>query len=203
VDYGNLESIVLIASKYDLDPERLVEALCDASENLTAHCGSLKISCRDINNGFATFLITMGEKVVWQFPVSLKGIQTQDVKDYITKLSIPKRSSKLSEKDPKIAELRCGMKGINVKGKIVEIPPAKRVYTRWGTEAHVSNVTVWDENEAIKLSLWNAQIDAVNLGDQIEIKNCFVSRFAGELQLRLGRKGTVSIINPSQQDKLL
>ena len=87
------------------------------------------------------------------------------------------------------------MKGVDVTVKIIEVPPIKPVFTRWGSECYVSNVKIADETGSIRLSLWNEQVDKVRVGDEIELKNCYVSRFAGQLQLRLRRKSIMSIIN--------
>ncbi|MFH0897437.1 MAG: hypothetical protein V1850_05255 [Candidatus Bathyarchaeota archaeon] len=74
--------------------------------------------------------------------------------------------------------------------------------TRWGSEAFVSSVKMVDETGSIRLSLWNNQIKMVNVGDEVEIKNCNVARFADYPQLRLGRKSTMSVINQIQTDQL-
>ena len=87
------------------------------------------------------------------------------------------------------------MEKIEIKAKITEIPPALHVHTRFGTTASVSNIKIADETGSIRLSLWNNQIDKVHVGDEIELKNCYVFRYRGEPQLRIGRKGTLSIIN--------
>ncbi len=87
------------------------------------------------------------------------------------------------------------MKGIDVTATIVEVPPIKPVITRWGSECYVSNVMIADETGSIRLSLWNQQVDRVRVGDEVELKNCYVSRFAGQLQLRLKRKSIISVIN--------
>jgi len=99
---------------------------------------------------------------------------------------------KIDQKPNKIDELRYGMRDVDLKAKIVKIPPAKRVLTRFGNWAYVSNVTIADEDGSIRLSLWNNQINKIHVGDEVELKACHVSRFGGELQLRLGRKGTIS-----------
>ena len=202
-DIANFESMVLIASKHDIDPKVLVESFFESWENGTSKCGKLKISCRDVNNGTAIFMITKDDDVVWQFPVSLHSIRNADARKYIENIPMPdKVKKKTYEKDQTIGKLRFGMKGITVNAKIVEIPATRRVFTRWGTEARVSNVKLSDETDSIRLSLWNNQIDVVHMGDEVEIKNCSVTRFAGELQLRLGRKGSLSIINQTQEEEL-
>jgi replication factor A1 len=95
------------------------------------------------------------------------------------------------------------MKGINVTAKIIEIPPTRTVNTRFGTLANVSNMMIADDTGSVRLSLWNNQIDKVHKGDEVEVSTCKVGRFRGELQLRLGRKGTISTINPPQQEELI
>ena len=62
------------------------------------------------------------------------------------------------------------------------------------TAHRVTNAWIADETGKIKLCLWNEQVDFVNVGDTVQIKNASVSTFKGERQLRLGKTGTVSIL---------
>jgi len=55
-------------------------------------------------------------------------------------------------------------------------------------------VTIADETGSMRLSLWNDQIDKVHVGDEVELKNSYILRYRGEPQLRLGRRGTLSVI---------
>jgi replication factor A1 len=57
--------------------------------------------------------------------------------------------------------------------------------------AKVTNIKIADDSGSIRLNLWNQQIDDLNVGDKIAIENSYVARYAGELQLRLGRTGTI------------
>lgn len=192
-----LKSIFLIARKYDLNPNLLVEAFVEAWRNKISHYQSLMISCREVNQGFVTFLITKEKKVVSQFPIELEIIRNPDfLKTHIQNIPISNYAKgKVVQKHRKIEELRFGMRGVDIKAKIIEKTPRKLVITRLGTEAYVSNVRIDDETGTIKLSLWNNQIDMVHIGDEVEINNCYVSSFLGESQLRIGRKGVISIIN--------
>ena len=203
-DYDNLESMVLIACKHDLEPKQLIDAFFEALQNDVSHIGSLKITCRNVNQDSATFLITKEEKVVWQFPVKLEIITNPRLRDSIKEITIPK-SLKVDEKgrNRKIGELSFGMKGVNVIAKIVEVPPARNVMTRFGTFATVSNVMVADETGSVRLGLWNDKIERFHKGDEVELSTCKVSRFRGALQLSLGRKGTISTINQPQQEELI
>ena len=187
-NYNLEEYIALIAWKYDLDPKLLLDAFVEAWSNETSQCGSLKITCREVTQDSATFLITKEEKVVSQFPVKLEILRNpvyfknsiQDI--LISKYEKRKIPQKLRKIDQKIGELRYRMKGINVKAKIIEITPRKLVHTRFGTQAYVSNVRIADETGSIRLSLWNQQIGKVHVGDEVELKTCNVARFRGELQ---------------------
>ena len=196
--------MVLIASKHDLDPKQLIDAFFEALQNDVSHIGSLEITCRNVNQESAVFLVTKEEKVVWQFPVNLEIITNTFIRDSIKEITIPKKMKiNQSGRNLNIDQLRFGMKKINIRAKIVEIPPTKQVTTRWGSQAWVSNVKIADETGSIRLGLWNNQIKMVNLGDRIEIKNCTVYRFADNPQLKLSRKGTISMINQLQQEEFV
>ena len=194
--YAHLKSIVTIARKHDVDAQQLVDAFVEAWENTTSTCGGLTISHRGTSRDSATFLITKEEKVIWQFPVNLENVRNPDVlKKYIQDMPAPQPTeAERYEKKQLIEDLRFGMKGIDVTAKIIEIQPTKPVITRWGSESYVTNVMISDDTGSIRLSLWNKQIDKVKVGDEVELTNCYVSRFAGQPQLRLQRKSTMSVI---------
>ena len=97
------------------------------------------------------------------------------------------------------------MKKVDLKAKIIEIPPAIKVMTRFGHSAKVTNIKIADDTGSIRLSLWNNQMDDLYVGDNVEIENSYVARYRGELQLRLGRKGTINnenmLITPTLSNK--
>jgi replication factor A1 len=96
-----------------------------------------------------------------------------------------------------IRDLRTGMNHVNLKAKVLEIPRAKLVFTRFGNYVSVANALIADDTGTIKLCLWNEQIDSVALGDTIQIENARTSMFRGEKQLSIGKKGTLSSIEDS------
>ena len=202
--YDYVKSIILLARKHDLDPKLLADAFFEAWKNMISHCGCLEISCRAVNHDSATFLIMKEENVVWQSSIRLESIRSSNIKDYLELIPLPANAKKKNYlKDQKISDLRSGMKGINVTAKIIEVPPTRTVNTRFGTLANVSNVMIADETGSVRLTLWNNQIERVHKGDEVELSTCKVSRFRGELQLGLGRKGIISTINPPQQEELI
>ena len=195
-----LHSMVKIASKHDLQPEQLVDALNEALRFNYSQCGSLNISCRAVNQDAATFLITRAEKVIWQASVNLETITDPYVKDSIKKIPMPEKKIEKLNGKLKIGELRFGMKRINVTAEIVEILPTRLVKTRWGMEALVSNAKIADETGSIDLPLWNNQIKMFHVGDQVDITNCNVTRFLDKPQLKIARKGAISAITRKKEE---
>jgi replication factor A1 len=74
----------------------------------------------------------------------------------------------------------------------LEVAEPKHVVTRYGNNASVVKVLIGDETGTIKLCLWNGQIDAVSVGDIVQIENAQASVFRGERFLSLGKKGTLN-----------
>jgi replication factor A1 len=93
-----------------------------------------------------------------------------------------------------IKELNDGMKRVNVEAKVVEKGDAREVRSRFKDETYrIVDAVVADESGSIKLTLWNEQIDQVNVGDNIKIDNGYVTSFKGELQLNVGKFGKLTI----------
>ena len=93
----------------------------------------------------------------------------------------------------KINEIKRGMSGISVEGKIADISEPRRVNTRYGPRS-VADATLEDETGSIKLSLWEERINAVNIGDKVRISNAYVTEFRNQLQLNIPRSGKLEII---------
>ena len=94
----------------------------------------------------------------------------------------------------KISELRPGMKGVSLIGKIQEVSVPRDVVTRFGGMSRVADAVLADESGIVKMSLWNEQIDQVKAGDSIQIENGYVTSFRGEKQLNVGRYGKLSVL---------
>lgn len=192
--------IAVMARKHHLDPNRLVDALVEAWKDKRSRCGSLDITCRGIDEDSATLLLTKDETVISQLRMKLKkllrpSLLKRNIKRIkLSNYPVKKIIGEDGKKDMTIGVLKAGMRRIDIKGRIIDIPPVKEVITRFGTRAHVTNVLIADKTARIKLTLWNDKIKKVHVGDLIEVKNGYVAKFAGETQLRIGRKGAFSII---------
>lgn len=94
----------------------------------------------------------------------------------------------------KIKELHDGMKRVSIEAKITEKSDPREVVSRFKDQTYkVATATIADETGTIKLTLWNDQIDMVKVNDVIKIENGYVTSFRGEIQLNVGKYGTMTI----------
>ncbi|MBC7091006.1 MAG: DNA-binding protein [Nitrososphaeria archaeon] len=93
-----------------------------------------------------------------------------------------------------ISQLRDNMRRVQVVGKIVEKPEVREVTLRTGQKARVADLTLEDETGSIKLTLWDEQIDMVEVGDMVRIENGYVNSYKGEIRLNVGRFGKLEVI---------
>jgi replication factor A1 len=93
-----------------------------------------------------------------------------------------------------IKELQDGMKRVSVEAKVVEKGDPREVKSRFKDETYrIVDAVVADESGSVKLTLWNEQIDQVNIGDNIKIENGYVTSFKSEIQLNVGKFGKLTI----------
>lgn len=93
-----------------------------------------------------------------------------------------------------IKDLRNGMKRVDVEAKVVEKGNPREVTSRYKDETYkVADAVVADETGSIKLTLWNEQIDQVNVNNTIKVENGYVTSFKGEIQLNVGKFGKMTV----------
>jgi replication factor A1 len=93
-----------------------------------------------------------------------------------------------------IRDLRNGMRRVTVEAKVVEKGEPRQVRSRYKDETYtVADAKIEDETGSIKLTLWNEQIDQVNVDNKIKIENGYVTSFKGEIQLNVGKFGTLTV----------
>lgn len=99
--------------------------------------------------------------------------------------------------DLNISQLRDNMRKVEVSGKIVEKSEPREVTLRTGQKARVADLTLEDETGKVKLTLWDEQIDKVEVNDVVRIENGYVNSFRGEIRLNVGRFGKIEVL-PSE-----
>jgi replication factor A1 len=86
------------------------------------------------------------------------------------------------------------MKRVSVEAKVVEKGDVREVKSKFKDETYrIADAVVADETGSIKLTLWNDQIEQVNVGDNVKIENGYVTSFKGEVQLNVGKFGKMTI----------
>ncbi|MEK6887168.1 MAG: SOSS complex subunit B family protein [Nanoarchaeota archaeon] len=72
---------------------------------------------------------------------------------------------------------------------------ASRTFDKFGKQGRVCNAKIKDgSGVTITLTLWNDEVDLVNIGDKIKITNGYVGEWQGELQLSAGKFGKIEVV---------
>ena len=96
--------------------------------------------------------------------------------------------------DAKVGELTPASRAVNVTAKTVSKTDIRNIAAgRDGAPHKVCDALVGDDTGCIYLTLWDDNIEKVNEGDTINVKNGYVSLFRGNMRLNVGRYGTLEI----------
>ena len=195
-DFTAFEYIDQISMKRDIDLESLFNSFFEALEGQHSKCEPLLIECREKTADYAIFLVTEGSNVVAQFSIPIRFLQDNDfMRSFIsTKKLRPKKIARIRVENPSIGELKMGMKGINLVGRVIEISKSNTVFGRLGEPKKVANAVLSDETGVIQLPLWDQQINVVNLGDLLQIKNAYVGYYRGKLQLKVRKSNQLKVL---------
>jgi len=87
------------------------------------------------------------------------------------------------------------MRRVDIEAKVVQKSEPREVRSRYDNKAyHVADAMIEDDTGTIKLTLWNEQIDQVNINDTVKIENGYIRSFRGEIQLNAGKYGKLSVV---------
>lgn len=96
--------------------------------------------------------------------------------------------------DAKVGELTPTSRAVNVIAKVVSKSEVRSIAAgRDGAPHRVCDALVGDETGCVYLTLWDDNIEKVNDGDTVSIKNGYVNLFRGNMRLNVGRYGTLEI----------
>jgi replication factor A1 len=195
-----LQYLVRISNKYGLDTQRFMSCFVEAwtqKKSLSLYKG-ISILCRQKTAEDGVFLLTRDESVIAQIRLSETTLRYLPAIDFASLPSDKSPSARRTEKrepvDMKIKDLSLGAKWVNLRAKVVEKSNTRTVFSRMGNPLGVSTATISDNTGSVKLPLWNAQISTVSVGDTVQIENGRVKRFRGELQVSVGRKGRLVVV---------
>ena len=96
--------------------------------------------------------------------------------------------------DAKVGELNPSSRAVNVLAKVVSKSEVRNITAGRDGEPHkVSDALVGDQTGCIYLTLWDDNIEKVNVGDTVNVKNGYINLFRGNMRLNIGRYGTLEI----------
>jgi replication factor A1 len=96
--------------------------------------------------------------------------------------------------DAKVGELTPASRAVNVIAKVVSKSEVRNIAAgRDGSPHNVCDALVGDETGCVYLTLWDDNIEKVNIEDTIKIGNGYVSLFRGNMRLNVGRYGTIEV----------
>jgi len=99
-------------------------------------------------------------------------------------------------KPHKINELKAGMNGLNVLGKVLDLGKVRTFSRKDGTAGKVANITIGDDTGKIRVTLWDAKAEnpGVKVGEIVEVMNAYAreNSFSNSTELQLGSGGGIA-----------
>ena len=93
----------------------------------------------------------------------------------------------------KLSELQPKQSGVNVTVEVVDMGEV-REFSKFGKVGRVCNAIIKDESAQMKLTLWNEDIDRIKVGAKLQLIDCFVNEWQGDMQLTTGRNGKMEVL---------
>ncbi|TFG34799.1 single-stranded DNA-binding protein [Candidatus Thorarchaeota archaeon] len=92
-----------------------------------------------------------------------------------------------------VAELKPGMKRVNITFKVMNTSDERSVESRKDGEMYrVQDAVVGDSTGTVQMPIWNENIDTMNEGDTYTLTNGYAGLFKGSLRLHIGKFGLVT-----------
>ncbi|MHA1300347.1 MAG: single-stranded DNA-binding protein [Candidatus Helarchaeota archaeon] len=98
-----------------------------------------------------------------------------------------------------IDDLRPGLRAINIKIKCNSKNEEREVTSRkTGESLRVTEALVGDETGSIYLTLWNTDIDKMEIDHVYKLTNVYTTVFKGSLRLNIGKYGSFEELNDEE-----
>jgi replication factor A1 len=96
----------------------------------------------------------------------------------------------------KVSDLKPFSRRVNLVAKVSSKGEEREVVSRAdGSQHRVSDILVGDETGCVFLTLWDDNIDKVEEGNDLAIKNGYVTLFRGSMRLNIGRYGSFELVD--------
>ena len=93
-----------------------------------------------------------------------------------------------------IKDLKVGQGKADIEA-VVKSKSEPRTFNKYGKDLKVASAVIVDASGEIVLSLWNDDIDKINVGDKVKVTNGYVSEFNGTKQLSAGKFGKLEVVD--------
>jgi replication factor A1 len=102
----------------------------------------------------------------------------------------------VSVKHQKINEVKSGMNGLNIFGKVLDLGKVRTFSRKDGSSGKVANITIGDDTGKIRVTLWDAKAEnpGVNVGEIVEVMNAYAreNTFSNSVELQLASGGGIA-----------
>ena len=190
--------LIGVSKKYGLDTRRFLMCFPHAWTHEKSSHNGMSIQLRQKTKDNGVFLVTQDQKVIAQLHLSqklLKYLPEVDPTSFpFIEFTPASRMETLERSDLQIKDIDARFRCVNLKVKVVGKSIPRYVFSRFGDALTLSTATISDGTGSMRMSLWNAEIDRVSIGDTVQIENGQVRPFRGELQVSLGRKGRLQVL---------
>ena len=75
-----------------------------------------------------------------------------------------------------------------------------RTFEKFGKEGKVCNARAKDKTGEITITLWNEDVEKVDVGDKVHISNGWCSEYKGEKQLSTGKFGKIEVVKKGSKE---
>jgi len=95
----------------------------------------------------------------------------------------------------KVSDLKANSNVDEIVLKIVEKSEPREIMKRFGGTARVCDLVGEDEDgNSVRITLWNDEIDKVDVNELVRIKDGWVKEWNNQLQISTGRSGKIEKI---------
>ncbi len=92
-----------------------------------------------------------------------------------------------------IKDIKPNQGSITVEAEVLS-KQEPRSFSKFGKEGRVCNATIADSTGEITLTLWNDDIEKINVGDKVKLENGWCSEFKEQRQVSSGKFGKLEIM---------
>lgn len=100
----------------------------------------------------------------------------------------------------KINEIQAKQGDVDIDAEVID-KANPREFDNFGKKGRVCNAKIKDDTGAVSLTLWNDEIDLVDVGDKVRITKGYAGEWQGEIQLSAGKFGKIEIVEKISVEK--